>query len=128
MLELLIEAAIQAPSAINEQPWDSGAHSNKGGSLLRRLTHALAHGLANVNFEVGRAQDFDGRDFDLITCFDCLHDMGYSLDSRIGGSRPGLLPAVSEFLSFGPCFLSAMKSSIRYGGPYFGRDGRFQPI
>ncbi len=37
---------------------------------------AKAHGLANLHFEVGRAQDFDGSDLDLITCFDCLHDMG----------------------------------------------------
>ena len=38
--------------------------------------HARSNDLANVRFEVGRAQDFGGRDFDLITCFDCLHDMG----------------------------------------------------
>jgi len=35
-----------------------------------------SHGLSNLTFEVGRAQDFGGRDFDLITCFDCFHDMG----------------------------------------------------
>ena len=34
-------------------------------------------GLAGrVTFEVASAQDFPGRDYDLITYFDCLHDMG----------------------------------------------------
>ncbi|WP_432444936.1 class I SAM-dependent methyltransferase [Rhizobium leguminosarum] len=46
------------------------------GSVAAAKAHAEAHGLANVQFEVGLAQDFDGSDFDLITCFDCLHDMG----------------------------------------------------
>ncbi|ANP91780.1 class I SAM-dependent methyltransferase [Rhizobium leguminosarum] len=46
------------------------------GSIAAASAHAQAHGLTNLHFEVGRAQDFDGRDFDLITCFDCLHDMG----------------------------------------------------
>ena len=31
---------------------------------------------ANVRFEVGQAKEFPGSDFDLVTCFDCLHDMG----------------------------------------------------
>jgi 2-polyprenyl-3-methyl-5-hydroxy-6-metoxy-1,4-benzoquinol methylase len=46
------------------------------GSIAAATAHVQAHGLTNVHFEVGRAQDFEGRDFDLITCFDCLHDMG----------------------------------------------------
>lgn len=46
------------------------------GSIAAASAHARAHGLTNVRFEVGRAQDFSERDFDLITCFDCLHDMG----------------------------------------------------
>jgi SAM-dependent methyltransferase len=45
-------------------------------SIAAATAHALAHGLTNLRFAVGRAQDFDGRDFDLVTCFDCLHDMG----------------------------------------------------
>lgn len=45
-------------------------------SIAAATAHARSHGLSNVGFEVGRAQDFGGRDFDLITCFDCLHDMG----------------------------------------------------
>lgn len=45
-------------------------------SIAAATAHAQAHGVTNVQFEVGRAQDFGGREFDLITCFDCLHDMG----------------------------------------------------
>ncbi len=29
-----------------------------------------------VSFEVARAQDFPGKDYDLVAVFDCLHDMG----------------------------------------------------
>jgi len=45
-------------------------------SIASATAHARAHGVTNVKFEVGRAQDFAGRDYDLIACFDCLHDMG----------------------------------------------------
>jgi 2-polyprenyl-3-methyl-5-hydroxy-6-metoxy-1,4-benzoquinol methylase len=45
-------------------------------SIAAATAHARSHGLTNLSFEVGRAQDFAGRGFDLITCFDCLHDMG----------------------------------------------------
>ncbi len=39
--------------------------------------HADEHGVtANTRFEVGLAKDYPGKDFDLVTCFDCLHDMG----------------------------------------------------
>jgi SAM-dependent methyltransferase len=30
----------------------------------------------NTNFEVATAKEFPGKDFDLVTFFDCLHDMG----------------------------------------------------
>lgn len=33
-------------------------------------------GLDNVWFEVAKAKDFEGEDYDLVTMFDCLHDMG----------------------------------------------------
>ena len=39
--------------------------------------HARAHGLADrVRFETMPAKDIPERDFDLVTMFDCLHDMG----------------------------------------------------
>ncbi|WP_119304859.1 methyltransferase domain-containing protein [Dongia deserti] len=42
------------------------------------IAHAKEHAkhLTNVRFETARAQDFAGKDFDLITMFDALHDMG----------------------------------------------------
>lgn len=46
------------------------------GSIAAATAHALSHGLTNLRFEIGRAQDFGAQDLDLITCFDCLHDMG----------------------------------------------------
>ncbi len=47
------------------------------GSIEAARAHARANGgAANVRFEVGAAKDYAGRDFDLVTCFDCLHDMG----------------------------------------------------
>jgi SAM-dependent methyltransferase len=39
--------------------------------------HARAHGApVNVRFEVGAAKTYPGKDYDLVTFFDCLHDMG----------------------------------------------------
>lgn len=47
------------------------------GSIAQAREHAAAHGTAaNTRFEVATAKDFPGNDFDLVTCFDCLHDMG----------------------------------------------------
>ena len=45
-------------------------------SVEAARAHASEHGLTNIAFEVGSAQDFDGSGFDFITCFDALHDMG----------------------------------------------------
>ena len=38
--------------------------------------HARKHGSHNVRFDLGRAKDYPGDDYDLVTFFDCLHDMG----------------------------------------------------
>ena len=39
--------------------------------------HAREHGVtANTRFEVGTAKGYPEKDFDLVTFFDCLHDMG----------------------------------------------------
>lgn len=47
------------------------------GSIADANAHAKSHGVAaNARFEVGLAKGFSGKDFDLVTCFDCLHDMG----------------------------------------------------
>ena len=46
------------------------------GSIADATEHAKAHGVANARFEVGLAKDFAATGLDLVTCFDCLHDMG----------------------------------------------------
>ena len=39
--------------------------------------HAAAHGLGGrISFKEARAKDIKDSGFDLVTCFDCLHDMG----------------------------------------------------
>ena len=45
-------------------------------SIEAARAHAEEHGLKNITFDVGSAQEFDGRGFDFVTCFDALHDMG----------------------------------------------------
>jgi 2-polyprenyl-3-methyl-5-hydroxy-6-metoxy-1,4-benzoquinol methylase len=46
------------------------------GSIEHAQAHAREHGVANARFEVGTAKDYPERDLDLVTFFDCLHDMG----------------------------------------------------
>ena len=46
-------------------------------SIEQANSHAKAHGLADrVRFVTAPAKDITDRDFDLVTMFDCLHDMG----------------------------------------------------
>jgi ubiquinone/menaquinone biosynthesis C-methylase UbiE len=48
-----------------------------GGSIELARKSATDAGVADrIEFEVGGAQTFSGRDYDLVTTFDCLHDMG----------------------------------------------------
>lgn len=44
----------------------------------KSIEHAQKHagGLKNVRFEAARAQNYKGTEFDLVTMFDALHDMG----------------------------------------------------
>src|SRR5262245_49593128 len=46
------------------------------GSIEQAQVHAREHNVTNANFEVGTAKGYPGSDFDLMTFFDCLHDMG----------------------------------------------------
>ncbi len=39
-------------------------------------------GLDNVTFATAKAKDFPGEGYELVTFFDCLHDMGDPADSR----------------------------------------------
>ncbi len=46
-------------------------------SIEQARAHAKTHDVSgNTHFEVGQAKDYAGNEFDLVTCFDCLHDMG----------------------------------------------------
>ena len=46
-------------------------------SIAEARRHAVTHGLSDrVRFEVAAAKDIAERGFDLITMYDCLHDMG----------------------------------------------------
>lgn len=46
-------------------------------SIAEARRHAEAHGaVGRVRFEVAAAKDIAEDGFDLVTCFDCLHDMG----------------------------------------------------
>nr|WP_231379258.1 class I SAM-dependent methyltransferase [Candidatus Solirubrobacter pratensis] len=46
------------------------------GSIERARERAADAGLSNVRFEVAPASGFTGAGYDLVTMFDCLHDMG----------------------------------------------------
>jgi SAM-dependent methyltransferase len=45
-------------------------------SIERARAAAKEAGVANATFEIAKAKDFPGRNYDFIACFDCLHDMG----------------------------------------------------
>src|SRR3954465_14635051 len=45
-------------------------------SVQRANERARDSGLDNVRFDIATAKHFPGSDYDLITFFDCLHDMG----------------------------------------------------
>jgi SAM-dependent methyltransferase len=47
------------------------------GSVEQARLHAEQHGVTvNTRFETAMASDYPGKDLDLVTFFDCLHDMG----------------------------------------------------
>src|SRR5215210_1437629 len=45
-------------------------------SIERARKQAEKEGLKNITFEVAGATDYPGDDYDLVTFFDCFHDMG----------------------------------------------------
>lgn len=45
-------------------------------SIEKAREYAKKEKLNNIKFEVRSAYDFPGKDYDLITFFDCIHDMG----------------------------------------------------
>ena len=57
-------------------------------SVEQARVHAKQHGAtANTKFEVATASDFPGKDLDLVTFFDCLHDMATRLALRATCAR-----------------------------------------
>ena len=54
------------------------------GSVMRARERAADAGVGSrVSFEVGSAQDFSGGPYDLVTTFDCLHDLGDPLGAAL---------------------------------------------
>jgi len=48
-----------------------------GKSIQAAREHATREGVANrVTFDVAKAKEYPGKDYDLVAVFDCLHDMG----------------------------------------------------
>jgi SAM-dependent methyltransferase len=47
-----------------------------GPSIERARKEAEQEGLKNITFEVAGSTDYPGDDYDLVTFFDCFHDMG----------------------------------------------------
>ncbi len=45
-------------------------------SIEKATALAKEKGLTNVTFQTAKAKDFPGENYDLVTFFDCLHDMG----------------------------------------------------
>lgn len=45
-------------------------------SIEEAKAKAVEAGVSNIEFQVAKAQDFNGRDFDFACIFDALHDMG----------------------------------------------------
>jgi ubiquinone/menaquinone biosynthesis C-methylase UbiE len=46
-------------------------------SIIDAREHAKSHGVSDrVRFEIAKAKDISEKEFDLVTMYDCLHDMG----------------------------------------------------
>ena len=76
-----------------------------------------AGGLPNLRFEVARAQDYDGRDFDLVTLFDALHDMG----DPVGAARhiAGTLAPGGKVMLVEPMAGDALEDNLHPVGRIF---------
>ncbi len=109
------------------------------GSIDLANKRAAAAGVADrVKFEVASSTDFPGRDYDLVACFDCLHDMqdpkGCAAHVRKALAQDGTWMIVEPFASdkpeenhnvVGRVFYSAstmlcVPHSLAFGGPGLG--------
>jgi ubiquinone/menaquinone biosynthesis C-methylase UbiE len=68
-----VSTAIMAQAFPNSQFIGYDSHPD---SIAHAETNAREGVSANARFEVATAKDYPGKDFDLVTFFDCLHDMG----------------------------------------------------
>jgi len=69
-----LSTVIMAKAFPNSQFIGYDFHSS---SIRHAQAHAKEHGVtSNARFEVGTAKDYPEKEFDLVTFFDCLHDMG----------------------------------------------------
>jgi len=75
-----VGCGLGASSVLMAQKWPSSQINGSdyhGGSIELARKRAADAGVADrVTFETAGAQTFAGRDYDLVTTFDCLHDMG----------------------------------------------------
>ena len=58
------------------------------GSIDAARAHAREHNVSNATFEVGTAKDYPATGLDLVTFFDCLHDMGDPAGAAAHVRRP----------------------------------------
>ena len=68
-----ISTIVMAQAFPNTQVFGFDYHQ---ASIDRARELASAEGVANVTFDVATAKRYPGANYDLVTCFDCLHDMG----------------------------------------------------
>lgn len=68
-----ISTLVMAEAFPNSQFFGFDYHA---GSIARARNLAQSAGLTNVTFDIATAKGYPGMNYDLVTCFDCLHDMG----------------------------------------------------
>ena len=68
-----ISTVIMAQSYPNSQFFGFDYHP---ASIEQARAFAKEQNVANVTFDVATAKGYPGENYDLVTCFDCLHDMG----------------------------------------------------
>lgn len=115
-----------------------GFDSHAGSIELARKRAAAAGVGDRVRFEVAKSTDFPGVGYDLVACFDCLHDMedpkGAARHIRKSLAKDGTWMIVEPFASdrteenhnpVGRVFYSAstmlcVPHSLAFGGPALG--------
>ena len=97
-------------------------------SIATATKMAASEGLSNCRFETASAQDFSGANYDLVACFDCLHDMADPVGAAIRVKRAlapdGVWMIVEPFANDAPqenlnpvgrVFLRRLNADLRAG-------------